>query len=88
VTLDYLVEDSPEVGPTQHLVMVTEEEMMILQIVRRLGSNVAFDRLVIVPPSAPAASHGAEPRGSSPVVGGRGSPESLRFDVGEDRSDV
>src|SRR4051794_14023011 len=32
VTLDYLVEESPELGPNQHLVTVTEEEMMILKI--------------------------------------------------------
>ena len=37
VTLDYLVEDSPEPGPDQHLVTVTEEEMMILKIVRGSG---------------------------------------------------
>jgi transcriptional regulator with XRE-family HTH domain len=48
VTLDYLVEDSGDVGPLEHLVSVTDEELMILKIVRRLGSNVAMDRLLNV----------------------------------------
>jgi transcriptional regulator with XRE-family HTH domain len=84
VTLDYLVEDSSELGPTQHLVMVTEEEMMILKIVRRLGSNVAIDRLLNVAPISAPPALGAEPRGSSTVVGGRVRPESLRFDTTRD----
>ena len=52
VTLDYLVDDSPEIGPTDQLVMVSDDEMAILKIVRRLGPDVAFDRLLNV--SAPA----------------------------------
>ncbi|MCA1686544.1 MAG: helix-turn-helix domain-containing protein [Planctomycetia bacterium] len=48
VTLDYLVDDSPEIGPTDQLVTVSEDEMAILKIVRRLGSDVAFDRLLNV----------------------------------------
>src|SRR4029077_7537610 len=66
VTLDYLVEDSPEVGPAQHLATVTDEELMILKIVRRLGSSVAIDRLLNVTPAA----HGPESRGASPAAGG------------------
>jgi transcriptional regulator with XRE-family HTH domain len=89
VTLDYLVEDSPELGPTQHLVMVTEEEMMILKMVRRLGTNVAIDRLLNVGPGAPGAAPETEARGSTTVVGGRVRPESLRFDVSrEDPSET
>jgi transcriptional regulator with XRE-family HTH domain len=89
VTLDYLVDDSPEMGPAQHLLMVTEEEMMILKIVRRLGSNVAIDRLLNVPPSTPSPAPGTETRGSSTVVGGRVRPESLRYDAArDDLSDV
>jgi transcriptional regulator with XRE-family HTH domain len=85
VTLDYLVEDTPDLGPAQHLVMITEEEMMILKIVRRLGPNVAIDRLLNLAPGG----GGTDPRGTSTVVGGRIRPESLRFDVSrEDRSDV
>src|SRR3954454_17781117 len=54
VTLDYLVDDSPEIGPSDQLVMVSEDEAAILKIVRRLGPDVAFDRLLNVPPQAPA----------------------------------
>lgn len=46
VTLDYLVDDSPEIGPTDQLVMVTHDELAILKIVRRLGTNCALDRLI------------------------------------------
>jgi transcriptional regulator with XRE-family HTH domain len=49
VTLDYLVDDSPEAGPGDQLVMVSEDELTILKIVRRLGSNVSLDRLVNSP---------------------------------------
>src|SRR3954468_18289956 len=49
VTLDYLVDDSPEVDPNAQLVMVTEDELTILKIVRRLSSNVSIDRLLAVP---------------------------------------
>jgi hypothetical protein len=52
VTLDYLVDDSPEPGTNEHMVMVTEEELMILKIVRRLGTGTSIDRLLNVP-SAP-----------------------------------
>jgi transcriptional regulator with XRE-family HTH domain len=52
VTLDYLVDDSPEIGPTDQLVMVTEDELTILKIVRRLGTEASLDRLVKVAPPA------------------------------------
>ncbi len=55
VTLDYLVEESPELESSPHLVAVTEEELMILRIARRLGSDVAIDRLLNVAPTGPAA---------------------------------
>lgn len=48
VTLDYLVDDSPEVSPTDQLVMITEEEMTILRIVRHLGPRDSIDRLLKV----------------------------------------
>ena len=69
VTLDYLMEDAPEIGPTQHTVTVSEEELMILKIVRRLGTSVAIDRLLNVGSSAPSP----EVRGSASasVAGGR-----------------
>src|SRR4051794_15342155 len=53
VTLDYLVDDSPEVGPTDQLVMVTEDELAILKIIRRLGTDCAFDRLLHNVPAPP-----------------------------------
>jgi transcriptional regulator with XRE-family HTH domain len=85
VTLDYLVEESPEVDPTQHLVMLSEEEVVILKIVRRLGPSGAIDRLLNVAP----APHVAEPRGTTALVMGRGRPESSRFDAArDDLSDV
>ena len=56
VTLDHLVSDSPEVGPTDQLVMVTEDEMTILKIIRRLGTDVAIDRLLSVPAQTPPES--------------------------------
>lgn len=56
VTLDYLVDDSPEVSPTDQLVMISEEEMTILKIVRHLGPRPSIDRLLNVgPQEAPRA---------------------------------
>jgi transcriptional regulator with XRE-family HTH domain len=49
VTLDFLVDDSLDLGTHEHMVMVTEDELMILKIVRRLGPSVAIDRLLNVP---------------------------------------
>jgi transcriptional regulator with XRE-family HTH domain len=50
VTLEYLVDGSPEDHPDARLVVVTEHELAILQIVRRLGSDVSLDRLLAVSP--------------------------------------
>jgi transcriptional regulator with XRE-family HTH domain len=52
VTLDYLVDDSPEISPTDQLVMMTEDELTILKIVRRLGTDEAIDRLLNAPLSS------------------------------------
>jgi transcriptional regulator with XRE-family HTH domain len=57
VTLDYLVDESPELGPADHLVMVSEDEMTILKIVRRLGTDVAIDRLLNVPMPSEKPGH-------------------------------
>jgi transcriptional regulator with XRE-family HTH domain len=54
VTLDYLADDSPEVDPSDQFVMVTGEELALLNIVRRLGTDVAFDRLLKVHEAAPS----------------------------------
>ena len=69
VSLDYLVDDSPEAGPSDRLVMVTEEEMTILRIVRRLGANVAIDRLLNVYPAPPG--NGLDSKGSPAVANPR-----------------
>jgi transcriptional regulator with XRE-family HTH domain len=53
VTLDYLVDETPEIGPNDQLVMLTEDEMTILKIVRRLGPDAAFNRLCHVVTPAP-----------------------------------
>jgi hypothetical protein len=85
VTLDYLVEESPDLDPSQQLVMLTQEEIVILKIVRRLGSSGAIDRLLNVLP----APHAGEPRGPAPLTGGRGRTESARFDTArEDLSEA
>ena len=46
VTLDYLVDESMELDATHQVVVVSEEELMILKLVRRLGANIAIDRLL------------------------------------------
>ena len=61
VTLDYLIGDSPELGPTDQLVMVTEEELTILKIVRHLGPSVSKDRLLILSPGANPTPGEAKP---------------------------
>jgi transcriptional regulator with XRE-family HTH domain len=50
VTLDYLVAESPDIGPTDQLVMMSADELTILKLVRRLGTEVAMDRLLNVAP--------------------------------------
>jgi hypothetical protein len=74
VTLDYLVEESAEIGPNHHLVTMTDEELMILKIVRRLGSNAAIDRLLNVE----AMTHPPEMRSAASAVGGRVRAETSR----------
>jgi transcriptional regulator with XRE-family HTH domain len=78
VTLDYLVEDAAEVG--QHLVTVTEEELIVLKIVRRLGANEAIDRLLNVA----LVSQGAEARGATGTNGDRPRLEAPRFEGGRE----
>ena len=64
VTLDYLIDESLELGPTDQLVSVTEEEMTILRVVRQLGTSESFDRLLAVQPGpAPSAN---DVRGPAP----------------------
>ncbi len=46
VTLDYLVDDSLEVDAAGQWVVVTEDELTVLKLVRRLGTDTAIDRLL------------------------------------------
>lgn len=48
VTLDYLVDDALRDDPAGQLVLVTEDELTILKIARRLGVGVAIDRMLEV----------------------------------------
>lgn len=72
VTLDYLVDESPEVGPLEQFVMVSEDEVTILKIVRLLGTEAAYNRLLNAPapPDAPAASRDGGRSPSVPEGGG------------------
>src|SRR4051794_18524577 len=46
VTLDFLVDESQELGPSGHLMVVSEDELTIIKMVRRLGAEAAIDRLL------------------------------------------
>lgn len=56
VTLDYLVGDSPEASGGDHLVMVSDDELMILKIVKELGPDVSIKRLLNVTANPPRPS--------------------------------
>jgi transcriptional regulator with XRE-family HTH domain len=85
VTLDYLVDDSPEVDPNAQLVMVTEDELTILKIVRRLSSNVSIDRLLAVPTPQPQPA--AEPRPRPEGQGPSAPPMSANSGSAEGRGE-
>ena len=57
VSLDYLVEEGPERDAAHHCVPITEDELTILKLVRRLGAEVALDRL-LARPAAPGGDPG------------------------------
>ena len=48
VTLDYLVDDSVDDPSSDQFVAVREDELTVLKLVRRLGVEVALDRLLQV----------------------------------------
>ncbi|GAC1335847.1 MAG: hypothetical protein NVSMB14_03380 [Isosphaeraceae bacterium] len=61
VTLDYLVDDSVEDPSSDQFVAVSEDELTVLKLVRRLGVEVALDRLLqVADPPAPPASEAAD----------------------------
>ncbi len=74
VTLDYLVGDAPESGNSDQLVMVSEDEMMIIKIVRELTPNVAIKRLLNVS----ALNSPTEVKPPMPQSGGRSIHDSSR----------
>ena len=47
--LDAMVDESAELGPGGHLVALSDEELAVLKLVRRLGTEEATDRLLAVP---------------------------------------
>jgi DNA-binding XRE family transcriptional regulator len=62
VSLDYLVDDRQEGEPAGHFAMVTEDELTILKIARRLGLSVAIDRLLGVSGGLPRPQGAARRR--------------------------
>jgi putative transcriptional regulator len=65
VTLDYLVEDAAEPETASQLVMATEDEVTVLKIVRRLGVDVAIDRLLGIEPAGGGCTGGGRARGEA-----------------------
>jgi transcriptional regulator with XRE-family HTH domain len=61
VPLDYLAdeEDAGEPGGSGAFVHVSEDELTILKLVRRLGVEESMDRLLAVKPAAEAPENGA-----------------------------
>jgi transcriptional regulator with XRE-family HTH domain len=60
VTLDYLMDESAD-DPSRQPITVTEDELTVLKLVRRLGVDVAIDRLLGV--EAPGRGAGGRKRG-------------------------
>lgn len=57
VSLDFLADDAVEMEPGAHWVCLSEDELTILKLVRRLGTEEAMDRILGVA-SEPAAGQG------------------------------
>jgi transcriptional regulator with XRE-family HTH domain len=74
VTLDYLVDDSLELGPTDRFVSVTEEELTILNMVRHMGHHVAKNRLLVMQAIAAAEEAKVPVSLPVPVARHRGDP--------------
>ena len=63
VTLDYLVDDDLEIDAAGQWVVVTDDEMTVLKLIRRLGTDLAIDRLLGVGPANGHDGGEAAPRG-------------------------
>lgn len=50
VTLDALMDPEREIGLNDQMMLLTEDEVRILWLVREMGCKQAFDRLVRMPP--------------------------------------
>ena len=48
VTLDYLVDDEQNIEPTGQMVLVSDDEMSLLKIIRRLGVHEAYNRILML----------------------------------------
>lgn len=66
VSLDYLADDSLVTEPDGEWVMLSEDEVAILKIVRRLGIGVAIDRLLVVPKQNPNNDYNRSNHSDSP----------------------
>ncbi len=61
VTLDYLAGEDPDANVAGHLVVLTTDELAVLRLVRRLGTDSAIDRLLGVgSPTEPKGSPARE----------------------------
>ena len=55
VSLDYLADDELEIQPAGQWVVISEDEITVLKLIRRLGIDAALDRLLgIEAPPIPA----------------------------------
>lgn len=70
VTLDYLVDDEQNIEPTGQMMLVSEDEMSLLKIIRRLGVHEAYNRILMLGTAAAGeigsvslSGLGAEPLG-------------------------
>jgi transcriptional regulator with XRE-family HTH domain len=48
-SLDAMVDESAELAPGDRLVALSDDELAVLKLVRRLGTEEAIDRLLAVP---------------------------------------
>ncbi|MGE3821861.1 MAG: helix-turn-helix domain-containing protein [Isosphaeraceae bacterium] len=67
VTVDYLVSEATELGPSVRLVEVTEDEVILLRTAQIIGVDVALRRILNAPPQPPDA----EPPTPAPFEGPR-----------------
>jgi transcriptional regulator with XRE-family HTH domain len=75
VSLDALMDDAVELEAVGHFVVVSDDELTILKIVRRLGVDVAIDRLLgVALPSAGGEEGAADSSANHATNAGGGRP--------------